>query len=269
MSKEKQQSNTGKTAPPTTVQYQRSMLPIEIIDLHQNDLNSADMKLIGEGRNSKFYAVKTTNEGNGRIPAAEMFCYELAYRILIPRPNYEIILLPSKELAFGSEWAGGVYNGQPMLNYGEFIIEILQGKRKTNNLPRFLSRLYAFDLFINNVDRHWGNILWSDTYGGHLMAQAYDFSRASFALSYEGYDVLTSVNTQGNYFAWLNITKNYSRPDAVSCLNDIQAVCTDEVKSMFDNMPANWITREEVKKFLDWWDSSARIDRINKLLSHV
>lgn len=254
---------------PVEATFQRTLLPIEVITTHTANLGSADLKVIVEGRDGKHYAVKTLADGKGKVPASELFCYELAYRVVLPTPSYSFITMPTGELAFGSVWEGGVVNGSKQIAYPAFVDSVLKGVIPVANLKRFFSRLYAFDLFVNNVDRHWGNYLWRTSYGDSIIALAFDFSRACFEIGHEGFEA-TQPNTKTQMiFSILNVSKNYVRSDAVDCLESIRKISAEDISGLFSNFPAAWMSDKDKKNYIKWWDSSARTDRINELMKFL
>ena len=254
---------------PIETSFQKTLLPVEVITTHSSNLGTADLKTIVEGRDGKHYAVKTLNDGNGRVPASELFCYELAYRVVIPTPPYSLISMPTGDLAFGSAWEGGVINGNSQIDYPSFISGVLNGTIQVNNLKRFFSRLYAFDLFVNNVDRHWGNYLWRTSYGDSIIALAFDFSRASFEIGHAGFEATVASTKTQIIFSMLNVTKNYVRDEAVACLEMIRKIGTDEISAILENFPSAWMSKSDKQKYIEWWGSAARQDRIDTLMKHL
>lgn len=254
---------------PVEAQYQRPLLPIEVLTEFRNDTGSADLQLIVEGRDGRHYAVKTVDEGNGLIPAAELFCYELAYKVVIPTPSYNLVQLPDRKLGFGSVWEGGVVNGHKQINFVEFIQSVLAGKTKVTNLTTLLSRVYAFDLFVNNDDRHWQNYLWRTSFNNSIIGLAYDFSRASFARGYDGSEALSpDCNTQNTFKLALACGKIDKR-ESIECLERIRSVDIDSCREIIENIPREWMSIEDRNTFLLWWESPARDDRINRIITFI
>lgn len=244
---------------------QRRLFPIEILQVYPNNQGSADLSMIVNARDGKDYAVKRTIDGRGKIPASELVCYELAYRALIPTPSYELIKLKGSELGFGSLWEGGVKK----LTHDQEVLDILFKRTPVNGLQRFLSRVYAFDLFVNNEDRHWGNYIWRDSFGGNLIALAFDFSRACFETGYHGYDAFDPhCNTQKSFFL-INLTKNYLRSEAVECLDDLERITADDVSEILEGMPEKWLSKGERRDYIAWWESQERLDRITHIKGRI
>lgn len=254
---------------PVEASFQKTLLPVEVITTYTANLGSADLKIIVEGRDGKHYAVKTVADGNGRVPASELFCYELAYKVVIPTPPYSFIAMPSGELAFGSVWEGGVVNGNKAINYQTFIHSVLVGSTPVANLKRFFSRLYAFDLFVNNVDRHWGNYLWRTSFGDSIIALAFDFSRACFEIDHEGFEATEPATKTQLIFSMLNVTNNYMRSEAVDCLEQIRKISTEDISAILSNFPTHWMSKADRQKYIEWWGSSARNDRIDALMKFL
>lgn len=245
--------------------YQKRMFPVDILTEYPNNQGSADLQLIVNGRDGKDYAVKKPSDGKGKVPASELLCYELAYRVTIPTPNYAFINLSDGGMGFGSLWEGGVKKITQM----QEVMQILEQKIKINNLKRFLSRLYAFDIFVNNEDRHWGNYLWRQSFDNSFIALAFDFSRACFETGHDGFEALhPECNTQGS-FMLINLTLNYDRSEAVACLDTLAGISTEDIEEILENMPPEWMTKRERKSYIDWWSSTARIDRINAIKGRI
>ncbi|MCI8210736.1 hypothetical protein AUC61_14455 [Pseudomonas sp. S25] len=245
--------------------YQKRMFAVDILTEYPNNQGSADLQLIVNARDGKDYAVKKPTDGKGKVPASELMCYELAYRVTIPTPNYAFINLSEGGTGFGSLWEGGVKK----ISQLHEVRQILDHKIKVNNLKTFLSRLYAFDIFVNNEDRHWGNYLWRQSFDNNFIALAFDFSRACFETGHDGFEALhPASNTQGS-FLLINLTLNYDRTEAVACLDALAKISTSDVEEILENMPSEWMTKRERKGYIDWWDSNARLDRINAIKGRI
>lgn len=247
------------------VGYQKRLFPVDILTEYPNNQGSVDLQLIVSARDGKDYAVKKPTDGKGKIPASELVCYELAYRVTIPTPNYAFIKLSDGTLGFGSLWEGGVKK----VSHMHEVMQILTSQVKVNNLKTFLSRLYAFDIFVNNEDRHWGNYLWRQSFDNNLIALAFDFSRACFEVGHDGYEAMhPACNTQSS-FMLINVTMNYDRTEAMACLDALAAISAEDVEEILENMPKDWMTKADRTSYADWWKSQARMDRINNIKRRI
>src|SRR5262249_7335243 len=116
------------------------------------------------------YAIKDKTK-NSCIPHAEWFCTHLAELLNIAAPACKVVKMADDTLVLGSRWEGGV-------------IERREWTMRLNvdiNLPDLapvLSRIYAFDHFIYNGDRHAGNLMVREQRDKKVAVLAFDYSRA-------------------------------------------------------------------------------------------
>lgn len=243
---------------------QRSMFPVQAQDVYHNDQGSADLSIIVTGVNNKDYAVKTTSDGNGFVPATELFCYELAGDLSIATPDYDLIQMRDGSLAFGSVWEGGVLHIKDMPK----VLEILKGTLAVRGLKAFLSRAYALDLFINNVDRHFRNYLFRESRGGYI-ALAFDYSRAWYAFNPFGFECLDSSQNTGICHTLVVGTGNFDADTSKSTLDEIQRVESKRIEQILTMMPREWMPDKIKQEFVEWWRSGDMKDRVLKLKSGI
>lgn len=255
----------GGAKMPIESAFQRSLMPLEVINTFPSTGDTAHLRHIVEARDGQHYGVKMSVEGEVKVPASELFCHELASKVLIPTPGHAVIKMPSGELAFGSLWQGGVIDKKSKLDFQLFISQILSGEVKVVNLKKFFSRLYAFDLFVNNVDRSWRNYLWRSSFGDSVIALAFDFSRACFETGHKGVQATAKLSNTQSVFTMINVSKNYDRSEAVACLEAIRNIETDEIRAIFAAFPARWMSNADKNEYIAWWDSQERLDRIEML----
>jgi len=248
----------------TELFVQRLMFPIEVQDIYRNDQGTADLQMIATAMNGKDYAVKTVDDGNGFVPFTELFCYELARELSIATPSYDVIKLKDGSLAFGSMWEGGVLILREMTK----VWDILKGKIQIRGLKPFLSRVYALDLFLNNVDRHFGNYIFRDSYAGSI-ALAYDFSRAWYAFEPLGYDSLDSGHNTCDCHELIVKTGNFDAEIAKSTLDEIARLQVESIAQILSIVPETWLAISVREEILSWWGSDDMKNRILKLKSEI
>jgi len=247
------------------VSYQKELLPIEAVQIIKSTQGTADLKVIVIASNNKDYAVKTVDDGNGFVPATELFCYELANIIDVPTPNYDLIIMRDKSLAFGSVWEGGVHH---LKNIND-VNDILQGKVKVRDLNLFFSRVYAFDLFINNLDRHFGNYLFRRSYSS-LIGLAFDFSRAWYEVGAFDFNALKDkASKTQTCHEMIKENKLYNREIAIQTFDKIVSVSKDKIILLLKTIPDNWFIKEKKEEIINWWGSEEMLSRVNKLKGEV
>jgi hypothetical protein len=250
---------------PVEVTYQRQLLPLDVINTFPWGGDNAHLRGVVEARDGQHYGVKMRSEGGMKVPASEFFCHELAWRLQIATPAHAVIRMPSGEFAFGSLWQGGVEKGSG-LEYQMFIDSVLRGEKKVVNIKRFFSRLYAFDLFVNNVDRGWRNFLWRSSFGGSTVGLAFDFSRACFETGYAGMDATKTLTNTHQISLMVRASKNYDCEEAIACLEEIRSISQEDISYILSSLPDDWMAEKEKLSYIDWWQSEARHDRLNVLI---
>lgn len=251
-------------AEPTELGVQRRIFPVEIRDIYRNDQGSADLQMIGTGINNKDYAIKTVNDGNGYVPATELFCYELARELSIATPSYDIIKMRDNSLAFGSMWEGGATVLKEMVK----VWDLLKGAVTVRGLKSFFSHVYALDIFINNIDRHFGNYIFRDSYSGTI-ALAYDFSRAWYAFDPIGYQCLDGNVNTGGCHELIRKTGNFDPKTAKETLDQISRVDVRTLAQIISLLPETWMPTDARNELLSWWGSTEMMTRIAKLKSGI
>lgn len=243
--------------------HQRTLSPIHIVETYPKTSSTLNLEWIGRGANGKDYAIKTVNDhnSNGFIPATELFCYNLAAELLIATPNYDLLILADNSVAFGSLWEGGVHTIKDV----PMAIDVLKKQLPIKGLSSFLSKVYALDIFINNIDRHFGNYLIRDSYHGHIIL-AYDFSLAWYACGNTyGYE---AINTSCNTKKWHEIIKNTQNFDveiAKNTLSEIARLPLKSIEHIIVQIPDEWLSQDTKTEIMQWWASDERVARINLL----
>ncbi len=105
------------------------------------------------------YAVKTTNP-NKLVPHSEWFCTHLGEMVGLASPPCKLVELQN-DVAFGSRWESGHDPDQ-------WWIRATNGQIDAQHIAPTLSRIFAFDLFVGNIDRHAKNYIVGSKIAGHL-----------------------------------------------------------------------------------------------------
>jgi hypothetical protein len=254
-------SKTLSMAKTYHVSYQTELLPIDALQIHCNNQGSADLQVIVTGSNNKDYAVKTIQDGRGFVPATELFCYELAKLINIPTPNYDLITMRDGSFAFGSTWEGGV---SPIKDINQ-VIAILTGKTIIRDLNLFLSRVYAFDLFINNIDRHFGNYLFRESFNS-MIGLAFDYSRAWYEVGAFSFDSLNDKETKTQQcHSFIKDYNKYDRLEASKTLDKILSIEAKSIEAILQKIPDDWLETQAKNEVAHWWASDSMELRISTL----
>ncbi|ELY1990395.1 hypothetical protein SL034_005545 [Vibrio harveyi] len=255
-------ANSEETKIVVPPQFQQQVLfPIEIVETYPSKQNSADLSLIGKGRDGKHYAIKTTKDNNGFVPASEFFCHHLARLVSIPTPAFENVKLSCGSMAFGSVWEGGVTT----IDAVPKILDILTGKTVVEDLDTFLSKVYAFDLFVNNEDRHFGNYIFRDSFNNTKIALAFDFSRAWKETDPFGFESLQPQSKTAMCNDFIRKHKCYNKAASLQVLDEISKISREDIESILNLMHDSWMSEKDKSVILNWWGSDEFNERIEKL----
>ncbi|CAH6874913.1 conserved hypothetical protein [Vibrio chagasii] len=244
--------------------YQQSIVPLEAIEIHElseESITSTNLKRIVSADNHRDYAVKeVTNSHKGYVPACELFCYELARTIKVNVPEYQIIRMKDGTYAFGSEWDA---NAGYLENITDFL-RVLSGKDAIKNGAEFFSKVYALDIFVNNIDRHRGNLFVRKVFSGKI-GVAYDFDKSWYETGYDRFEALEGgTNTQDTKWD-VRDKRQLKKAIVTKTLEEIQNIRVDTIRSILGMMPEEWMLDENKATFLSWWGSESFFERIEKL----
>jgi hypothetical protein len=133
-------------------------MPLEIRFCNPANLGSVDCGQVCRADDGCDYVVKDGETGGSvqATPHSEWFCTQLATAIGIASAPCAILNMLDGTTAFGSRWEGGVLN--PSIA-GHWWEKVKSGEIPLDDIRGTLSRIYAFDNFVFNPDRHCGNFI--------------------------------------------------------------------------------------------------------------
>jgi hypothetical protein len=210
------------------------------------------------------YAIKTNQEDpthpGGLIltPHNEYFCYRLSHAAGLAAPVARLVRLPDG-LWFGSRWEGG--------SLERWWEQAIQGTLDKTPLLPILAKIYAFDLFVHNVDRHAKNYIVRQQFHGPSV-MAFNYSRA---WTYHGFPLPDlpmdeNENTVCNQRYFSEYFGRYVTVQAASSLlGGLAQVTTKHVEQILSEQPSNWLPRQTRDAILYWWDSADRLARIESI----
>ncbi|MEX0404061.1 HipA family kinase [Aquibium sp. LZ166] len=204
------------------------------------------------------FVIKKNNVHPG-LPHCEWFCSSLAAAVGVPQVPFSIVRHPDGNLWFGSQWMNGKTRDWWNL--------AVQGTIDFAALADDLSRIYAFDLFVHNVDRHANNFMVVPDGNTHKVL-SFDYSRSWIVNGFPPpglmIDPLIPTVSVKN---WLkNQFGNYiSINAAIEVLDRIEALDAGGVQRIIGAHPKDWLTQQEEDAINDWWGNgmvSARVAAI-------
>jgi hypothetical protein len=134
-----------------------------------------------------------------------------------------------------------------------------------------LTRIYAYDYFIHNVDRHFNNILAREQHSG-VALMALDYSRAWIIHGFPlpSLPFSSSDNTVAAQRDLAGQCGQYVNPgEARSFLELIKRVPTTTVRQIISAHPKEWLSAKMKTAILKWWSSDDRISRIEGIAKGI
>jgi hypothetical protein len=130
---------------------------------------------------------------------------------------------------------------------------------------RWFSQLYAFDLFVGNVDRSADNLIAIGD-GSLLQLRPIDFSASNLARCgiVEFPDELTETVQVARD---LRTVHGFFADSATQTLDQLKAIPSSVVRSFFEAMPSDWIDVGERERINEIWAGPELAKRLNALRS--
>ena len=233
------------------------------------DLGTADCGKICRGEDGCDYVIKEMS-AHPAVPHSEWFCSQLGEKIGIAAPPHKVIDMRDGTMAFGSRWQGGVLSPDPEKET-PWYVKVKAGEIALADASKTLSRIYALDQFVHNVDRHCTNFLIHPQFNGHAIL-ALDYSRAwvrfGFPLALPPLPDCNTVNAQRwltNYWG-----EKYVNPAAVRDTCDaISRISVDVIIRIIQEHPENWLPETTRSAIIAWWGSDDMSLRLNMIAEGV
>ncbi|MBS1050514.1 HipA family kinase [Gluconobacter japonicus] len=223
---------------------------------------TADALGIAEADDRFKYYLKSDAAGK-RIRASEWICSHLAELVHLAAPACAVIELQNKQRVFGSRRVAGAGSVIDARDYLMTPSEARDNKIGIKGLGLALSSIYAFDMFIYNVDRHAGNYL-SVPDGEIIRLYAFDFSRALF-YNWPLIGFPCPDTTTRETFTYLRNVHGFYLEEAENTLDKLGIIDTRLIEDIIRRMPEEWLGPDILPPILEWWSSSRREERIMSL----
>lgn len=207
------------------------------------------------------YHVKHDQHGR-TVCASEWLCTRIGEEVGIPGPPPAVIQMLDRRLAFGSRRISGTAD-QVVTTAFLTTPSPPNIQAPVVGLRRLLSNIYAFDMFMHNLDRHLGNYLSTED-SGQRRLYAMDYSRALFwGWPFTGFPG-TKENTRlcGTRLRQLH---GFDQVAAFNVLDQIDNLAPAVVAGMIDRVPSVWMSASLRVEFMGWWSNGGRAARVTEL----
>lgn len=254
---------------------QQTLFPLrrKAVWLQPANLGTADCKMICGCDDSCEYAIKDKSK-NEMTPHAEWFCTHLADLVGIAGPVCQLIDMQDGTIAFGSRWHDGALPSRANPSITPWWQRVKTNAIPLSGIRSTLSRIYAFDHFVHNTDRHAGNFLVLPQRAGHAVL-AYDYSRAwaIYGWPLPALPFNTASPTEQTVRLQRSLRALYGdyidRTETRKLLETLAQVPVSKVEKIIGEQPDDWMNDAQKNAILAWWSSSAMTARLDGIATGI
>lgn len=244
---------------------QAELYPLTLDAIVSDPVNGQHLYLVGECAGARFYCKR---DSDGRpVRATEWICGSLASHLGLSVPDFAPVLNPeSGEILFGSK---GEWGTAPEFEAKTFLttpqISDIAISSESSWLGSYLSRVYAFDMFVGNPDRQFCNFLLVRG-SGHRTLLVFDHASANLKnLTDDNFPIAdTPTVSVGKMLRQLH---GFDQDAAMEMLNNIGAVPAGKILSICEGLPEEWLSEKQKGKIVDGWSDGTIGDRLAALRS--
>ncbi|SFN67030.1 hypothetical protein SAMN05216289_1457 [Dokdonella immobilis] len=241
---------------------QPTLIPVDIQRTEPAPFGSADCTHYGIGFDGLPYILKRVENHNPLMPVAELLCSRMAAASQVPCATGHIANLPNGEQAFGSRAESGV------LSPRHAAARLTTDATLLLKVAGTLSTIFAFDVFVRNVDRHFGNYLVRQTFAGPDL-MAVDHSRALVVTGWPAkkIDLPKDCNTLLCQVV-LRKKQALTQADAVAAIDRLLQLDDDWLSRNICDVPVAWWPTPQRQIVDRWWrrHRTKRLGRIRRRL---
>lgn len=218
------------------------------------------------------YLVKSDCPEAPSCRASEYIWLSIARAIGIAVPSPPTVIAQTD----GSTLLGVRFETESLRDHQAAAGEMLAGK--LHDGTEQLSKIFAFDLFSGNFDRHAANYLVLQSFG-KLIVMAIDFSHVPANPGEITQSRDPAINGSCNTRQVFPILiKPYLQDEAavqeavtvaIGTLERISKISDTEINAILGNFPEDWLPKLRRSEIARWWASPARSDRVNQLKTGI
>lgn len=167
--------------------------------------------------------------------------------------------MPDGELVFGSRHAGGTYTKGGIVNTPDQLVRRLVA-------PSRLWGILALDLFIQNLDRRFANLVFQ-TVGNETNVLAIDFSRA--LLHHQNHFLpVSKIAHDCNTLDFARFVSNIVQPshqEVERICNSLGRITANHLAEWAKHTPTKWQAAQKFDEILNWWETENKQIRLQEI----
>lgn len=246
---------------------QHSLFPPKICDDFGPLGNGVTRPRMVRADDGLLYVIKADSHEAPTCRASEFLWLSIARVVGLPVPTPTVIADAS-----GDTFVGMRYEAERIRDHQLATFALLNGQ--AHNAGEQLAKIFAFDLFCGNWDRHFENYLVLESHG-QLVVMAIDFSHVlpnTGQISHSIDPILvTNCATRGFFpiVAKPYLPDAHARSQACGAatktLDRIEKISDNAINEILGNFPADWLAQAARSEIAQWWSSQARVTRVDQL----
>ena len=245
---------------------QKSLLPLRFRTIYPHLTNGADLSFVCEAEVGGTFYCKDDKSGRS-IRSTEWFCTRLASHVGILTADCAVM----ESAEDGKTYFGSLshLSTASMFEVRDFLTQPHKGELgQPSEWPgRYLSSLYALDLFLNNPDRGISNFLMRVDGMSRLLC-AIDFAAVRLGdLSTRNFLVATDPTVSVGKL--LRRLHGFFRDSAFEMIDRIAAIPRDTVRGFLREMPDEWMVAEQREGISDLWSEKRLGGRLMALRTGI
>jgi hypothetical protein len=240
---------------------QESLFPRRISTIYPQRPQGADIAFFCVVDSGETYYCK--DDKDPRLIRATEFLYtKLAAQLNIRVPSCNIIVHKGSSY-FGSKL---VTSSASQFEVRDFLVKEQLNEIGAPNdwLGRYFSSLYAYDMFIHNIDRSPQNFLLERSELSSSTLIAFDFASSSLSnLSNTDFPQQnTNTVKNGKFFRKIH---GFDQQTAMQMLDNIASIPAEFITKILTQLPRDWLPVYEGKSACDFWKEPLIKTRISAL----
>lgn len=240
---------------------QPQLVPLTSLFCGPSRFSTADQGgMCGCADNSN-WVIKRGKADNPFSAHNEWVCANLACAAGVPVAPYNIIEHLDGTLCFGSQFMVGEITDWQNL--------VIAGNIPVQDIAASINQILALDLFILNLDRHFGNYFVIKTNSFYEMF-AIDHGRAWRFGAFPLNELALPACNTSNAFREMQarFPPFYDPALVIKTLNEIGTITTEQVGTIINRQPVGWLSQAEIDETLSWWDNEA-VARVDGIVERV
>ena len=247
-------------APPVPVQSQ--LFPRKVLRLDP-PVPGRGVDNLGEAEADDSFRYVLKGDKDGRpVRANEWICTKLAELIGFAAPSVIVMEMSDGTQQFGSRRLGGLADE---VNTASYLLGNMPPGFFAPVVPMrtWISSLYAFDMAVQNEDRHLNNYLFVNDRNASRPV-AFDFGR-SLLWQWPWLDFIDPRHHTRTQGAMLRRLHGFDLTAAEQVVDRLKATDASAIARFIGEMPSDWLVDPLRSEFLQWWTGPQRITRLDTL----